>query len=57
MHIHVSAPDGEAKFWIEPIIALADHYLLSKRQLSEVQKIVEERADEIKKSWKKHFKN
>jgi len=55
MHIHVSSPEGEAKFWLEPIIALAEHYNLNSRQLKELQKIVEARSDEIKKSWKKHF--
>lgn len=25
MHVHVSHPDGEAKFWLEPSVALARH--------------------------------
>lgn len=57
MHIHVSSPKGEAKFWLEPIIALAQHHHLSQRELQDVQSIVEERANEIKKAWKKHFKS
>lgn len=36
-HVHISRPAGEAKFWIEPIIALATYHGLSKRQLKEVQ--------------------
>jgi hypothetical protein len=23
MHVHVQCPDGEAKFWLEPVISLA----------------------------------
>lgn len=57
MHVHVSSHSGEAKFWLEPLIALAQHFNLSKRELKEIQTIVEDRADEIKKAWKKHFKN
>ena len=57
MHIHISSPDGEAKFWIEPIVALAYHFKLSNKQLNELQKVVEERKNEIKKEWKKHFKS
>lgn len=57
MHVHVTSPEGEAKFWIEPIVALADHYHLSNANLKEIQKIVEERSDEIKKAWEKHFKS
>ena len=25
MHVHVQSPDGEAKFWLEPEIALAQN--------------------------------
>jgi hypothetical protein len=56
MHIHVYSSDGEAKFWLEPAIALANSYGLTGKQLRETQKIVEERKNEITKSWKKHFK-
>lgn len=57
MHIHVSSSSGEAKFWIEPIIALAQHFNLSQKELKEIEIIVKWRIDEIKKAWKKHFKN
>ena len=53
--MHVTCPDGEAKFWVEPTISLADYVGLSKKQLSELQKLVEEHADEISQAWKKHF--
>ena len=56
MHVHVYSPDGEAKFWLEPVIALADSYGLTEKQLKQMQKIIEERKNEITKSWKKHFK-
>ncbi len=55
MHVHVTCTKGEAKFWLEPIVALAQHYQLSSKELKEIQKIIEERADEIKKCWKTHF--
>ena len=57
IHVHVSAPEGEAKFWIEPIISLAESYGLSAKALNKLQKIVEEHRNEIKNSWKKHFKS
>lgn len=56
MHIHISSPDGEAKFWIEPVVALADYSNLSDRQIKELTKVVEKHAKEIEKSWKKHFR-
>ncbi len=55
-HVHVSSPEGEAKFWLEPIVALAEKSSLSPKQLKELQKIVERRRDEISRAWSKHFK-
>lgn len=55
MHIHVECEDGEAKFWIEPIVSLAVHYKLSEKRLNEIQKIVEKRKNEIVKEWERHF--
>jgi len=34
MHVHISSADGEAKFWLEPVVALADYEGLSKKQLT-----------------------
>ncbi len=56
VHIHVVSSDGEAKFWIEPTISLADYFGFSKQQLNFLQKIVERRKNEIIKEWKKHLK-
>lgn len=55
IHIHVYHPDGEAKFWIEPIISLATSTGLSAKQLKEVQEVIEERTDEIERLWQQHF--
>ena len=55
MHVHVHAPTGEAKFWLEPKIELAQNYGLNARQLSAAQKLIEARANEIHKAWKTHF--
>jgi hypothetical protein len=38
MHIHVVSPDGEAKFWIEPIVALANYSGFSIKQLNDYKK-------------------
>ena len=37
MHVHTVAPDGEAKFWIEPIVELAVNKGLSQRNLRKIQ--------------------
>ena len=55
MHVHVSCQNGEAKFWLEPVVALAEYYGLNTKQLNELQKITEEHGNEIKKAWRRHF--
>lgn len=55
MHVHVISPDGEAKFWLEPHIELAVNKGISPTELNELKRIVEERQNEIRDSWNKHF--
>lgn len=55
-HVHVISPDGEARFWLEPIVALAENHGLNARQLKELQKVVERERNEINSAWDKHFK-
>ena len=55
MHVHIASSDGEAKFWIEPMVALADYSGLSTRALKELEKVVKEHEKEIEKAWKEHF--
>ena len=55
MHIHVHCSDGEAKFWLEPEIKLAQAYGVSQKQISEMQKQIEEHKNAITENWKKHF--
>jgi len=55
MHVHVECEDGEAKFWVEPVVALAVYYRLKTKKINEIQRIVERRKDEIIKKWEKHF--
>lgn len=56
-HIHITSSTGEAKFWIEPVVALAEHYGFKERELKQLQIIVEDKKHEIEKAWKKHFKS
>ncbi len=54
-HVHVLSPDGEAKFWIEPVVALATSHGLAPKELRILQDIVEGREDEIREHWDRHF--
>ncbi len=56
IHVHVISPNGEAKFWLEPIISLANYSGLSDKQLNFLQKTIERHKNEIVKKWQEHFK-
>lgn len=55
IHVHVQCSGGEAKFWVEPEVKLAQNYGLKDKEIREAKELIEERIDEIKTAWKKHF--
>lgn len=55
MHIHVHCNDGEAKFWIEPKIELAQNYGLTEKALHSIRALVEEHQNDIRSAWRQHF--
>jgi Domain of unknown function (DUF4160) len=55
MHVHVQCPDGEAKFWLEPVTTQAQNHGLSEQQLRTAKSLIEAHAGEIRTAWKKHF--
>ena len=54
-HVHVQHADGEAKFWIDPDVELAVNFSLKPKQVTEVQRLIEEHLNEIRSAWAKHF--
>ena len=55
MHVHVAHPDGEANFWLEPGVALANHTGLSTHELAEAERVVLRQMQQIIDAWNKHF--
>jgi hypothetical protein len=55
MHVHVHTTRGQAKFWIEPAIELAQNYGLTDPDLTITERLIREHQDEIRKAWKAHF--
>jgi hypothetical protein len=54
-HVHVAHPDGEAKFWLTPEVALANYTGLTAQQLRDAQLVVEVHLTEIQNAWHHHF--
>lgn len=55
MHIHVQHAEGEAKFWLEPSVALASQHGLTSRKLAVIERLIREHEHEIRQAWKAHF--
>jgi hypothetical protein len=55
MHVHVYCERGEAKFWLEPTIELAQNFGVAARQIRIANTLIEEHYDEIRNAWQKHF--
>ncbi|MBL8199904.1 MAG: DUF4160 domain-containing protein [Chromatiales bacterium] len=55
LHVHVRCASGEAKFWLEPAVLLAQNLGLSDRQLRTARRLIEEHSDEIRRAWVRHF--
>ncbi len=56
VHVHIQAPDGEAKFWLDPEITLADQVGLRPAALKRIERLVRKHELEIRKAWKLHFR-
>jgi hypothetical protein len=55
IHVHVSHPDGEAKFWLTPVVQLASQTGLASHVLNEAKQLVEDHLEEIADAWHRHF--
>jgi hypothetical protein len=55
MHVHVYHADGEAKFWLEPTMEIAQNFGLSAKELSEAEGLVRSHEQEIRDAWHRHF--
>lgn len=54
-HVHVTAQNGEAKFWLDPDVSVARNVGLTTVQLREILSLVEEKRNELLDAWRKHF--
>ncbi|MCH2242212.1 MAG: DUF4160 domain-containing protein [Aquabacterium sp.] len=55
IHVHVAHPDGEAKFWLTPVVHLATATGLNQKQLADAQAVVQAHLKEIEDAWSRHF--
>ncbi len=54
-HVHVKGGGCDAKVWLEPIVAIADSYGFTSRELARILRIVTENREVILRAWHDHF--
>ena len=55
MQVHVQGQNGEAKFWREPAIELAQNIGLTQREINDALRLVQEHQNDIRNAWNNHF--
>lgn len=55
MHVHVLSGDGEAKYWLEPELELAKNHKYSRKQLKQIEALIEVHYDDIVSTWQEYF--
>ena len=55
LHVHVYHADGEAKFWLEPSIELAQNYGLNDRQIRAAEALIRRHDDDLRAAGREHF--
>lgn len=55
VHIHVRKGRDDAKFWLSPDVSLAYNRGLSRQELAQLMRVIEDRRDEIERAWNEFF--
>ena len=55
VHVHVVGAGGEAKYWVSPVVALAESNGFDARTLRELLGVVEQNVELIERAWNEHF--
>ena len=55
MHIHVFSAENEAKFWLEPVVELAENFGFSSKEIRKLQKIIQDNGEYFKRQYIEHI--
>ncbi|GHV21810.1 hypothetical protein FACS189428_2840 [Clostridia bacterium] len=55
-HVHVIKDNNQCKYWLEPVIELAENKGFKEKELNEIKKIIENNEEKFNKQWDEHFR-
>ena len=50
-HMHVDRENFSAKFWLDPDISLAENYGFNRKELRDIERIMHQQVDFLRKEW------
>ena len=53
-HIHVRTAEGECKFWLVPVILLAQNRGVRAQDLRRIEQLIFENLDQLKNAYHEH---
>jgi hypothetical protein len=54
-HIHVRKGEKRAKFWVDPVVGLAESYEMRSNELTALEGIVAANQELIRRKWHEHL--
>jgi hypothetical protein len=54
-HVHVRKGEKVAKFWIDPVVEIVSTYGFTPKDLTILEKCINERIVEIRRKWNEYF--
>jgi hypothetical protein len=49
--MHVDRENKSAKFWLDPVVALAENHGYSRKELRDIEQIVRENLETLRNEW------
>lgn len=50
-HMHVDRENKSAKFWLDPVVSLADNHGYSRKDLRKIEQITKENLEVLRNEW------
>lgn len=55
-HVHIGHAGRSAKYWIDPIVRMADNKGFRSHELTEIAKIIESEREYLMEAWNEFFR-
>ncbi len=50
-HMHVDRENKSAKFWLDPVVSLAENYGYNRRELRDLERILAQNLETLRNEW------